>query len=158
MNVQNTFKDTINEVAFRINDDSHINDVISRLIGSINQSKIVAPNVKKAINQYFGINSGQKMMVGGYSNRFESKDVNSYDLLLATTIYYLSDLNRYDFNLINYAYNYGLDIGNIITLLLLNNIYDINDFCKKYNLYSDQQYTISTLKKLSALYKIQFNF
>lgn len=158
MNVQNTFKNTIDDFGSKINDGTHVNDVVNNLITSINRSNIVAPHIKKAINQHFGIESGTKLMVGGHGDAYKIKNINSHDILIATTIYYLSDLNRYDYTLINYAYNYNLDIDSIITLLLLNNIYDINVFCKKYNLLGDKHHTIASLKKLSALHKIQFNF
>lgn len=158
MSVQNTFKNTINDFGSKIRDGSHVKDVVTKMIASINQSNIVTPNVKKAINQHFGINPGTRMMTGGHGDAYKAKNVSSHDLLVATTLYYLSDLNRYDFNLINYAYNYNLGVGDIITLLLLNNIHDINAFCKKYSLMGDQYHSIATLKKLSALHKIQFNF
>lgn len=158
INIQNTLKDTINNAASKIHDDAYMNDIVYKLTSSINKSNIVEPNVKRAINQYFGINSGTKMMVGGNGDFFKSKNINTHDLLLATTIYYLSDLNQYDYKLINEAYKYGLEIGDIITLLLLNNIHDISVFCEKHNLKNNEQYTLSTLKKLSALFKIQYNF
>lgn len=153
MSVENNFKKLITNFNLKIQNGSYSNQLVNKLIASINNSRIVGNNVKKAFNEHFNIVSGTKLMIGGNNN-----SNNSLDLLIATVSYYLTDINRYDEKLINYAFDIGLDVHSIIILLFLDNISDIQSFCKMNGLTHDKCMTLTTLKKLSALHRVQFNF
>ena len=76
-------------------------------------------------------------------------------LIILTVIYYLSNLNTYDYRLINITSDLDMPIENMLVLLLLNDIDSIRTFCKQNELNQNITYRIITLKKLSALHKIE---
>ena len=136
-------------------------DVIYQMLYKINGSNIIEQDNKSNLNNYFNFNFNTTNN-SPYSV-FNSKTSNASklsvkELLIVTAMYYLSDLNIYDYKLINQLFNFGLNSSQVIQVLLLNNIYDLTTFCKMNNLSHDNTYTILTLKKLSALHKIQYNF
>lgn len=157
MNIQFPLNKAINDLSATLQNDLVMQHIVSKLVEKINSAKIVKPQYKTAISQYYHSAKSQPVPLAtvGISNL---QNAATKDLLLLATIYFLSDLNDYDFYLINYAFQLGLAPENIIVLLLLNNIYDIEIFCRRYNIYGEGYYTISTLKKLSALNKLWYNY
>jgi hypothetical protein len=131
-------------------------NIVSEITKKIGQSKIIKSEHKNDFDRY--LNSLNKKTVTNNVIISEPQINDETNALILAAIYYLSDLNFYDYHLINYSFQYGLKVDDIIILLLLNNITDIDFFCKEKNLVLNEQQTIKTLKKLSALRKIQFNF
>jgi len=139
-------------------DDAFTNGIVESLIGKINKSNIVTPAHKLKLSSHFGVGSH---MVSTHPIDLIKESIlgASEDRIVISFLFgYLTDLNKFDHKLINAGFNCGLDSGDVITLLILNNIDDINEFCIKRRITSDRYYTIATLKKLSALYKLQHNF
>ena len=153
MDVKISLKNIINDLVSTLDNDFVMQNIVSELVKKINKSKIIKADNKKIINQYFG-NKVTPIEPAKLSNLGNT----TQNLLLQTTIYFLSNLNNYDYHLINTAFDIGLQADNIIVLLLLNNIYDVEMFCRKHNIYGENFYILSTLKKLSAVHKIQTNF
>ena len=165
MSVRITLDNAIHDLRSTLHNDFMMQNIVSQLVNKINQSRIIKSENKLAMNEYFNISNPTIMRPLSYGFKLSTADkkasgnVSIKDALISTAIYYLSDLNHYDYHLINYAFNYGLQPNDIIVLLLLNNIYDIEIFCKQKGLTSkDKYHTIATLKKLSALWKVQYNF
>ncbi|XWV25299.1 putative ORFan [Tupanvirus deep ocean] len=163
MSFRITLDRAINDLRSSLHNDFVMQNIVAQLVGKINQSNIILPQNKYAINDYFNIPSTQikrPLSIGftkpSYGNSGSQPSVKN--VLIATAVYYLSDLNNYDFHLINHCFKFGLQPNDIIVLLLLNNIYDVDTFCKHRGLTMDKYHTITTLKKLSALHKVQFNF
>lgn len=133
-------------------------NIVQQLVDKLNKSSIIKPEHKIKIQNYFiGIQINPTI----FNNTFlgsASEDTERNNLLWRTIIYFISDLNKYDYHLVNASFSSGLDVIDVFVLLLLNNIYDIEIFCKKNFLYGEIYYTIITLKKLSALYKLYHNY
>lgn len=157
MNIQFTLNKVINDLSNTLQNDLVMQHIVSQLVQKINITKIVKPQYKNAINKYYNTYVSHSIKLQPVELT-SLKNAAPENLLLLATIYFLSDLNIYDFYLINVAFNLGLAPENIITLLLLNNIYDIELFCRKNNMYGEGFYAITTLKKLSALHKLQYNY
>lgn len=162
MSVKFTLDQTVNDFKRTLHNDFVMDNIVSQLVGKVNESKIITPQNKSKMSQYFNFNgSTQKKPFRNDLSTFKQNGgsgLSVKNILIATVIYYLVDLNNYDHHLINYAFNYGIGANNIIVLLLINNIFDIDIFCKKFNIVGSNYNTITTLKKLSALHKIQYNF
>jgi hypothetical protein len=131
---------------------SFTQNIIGNLMGKINKSSIVLPTNKLLFNDYVNSNIGRF----GTNNPLE--EISEDSIVVSFLFNNLTDLNKYDYNLINTGYNIGLTSDSILYLLMLNNLDDVNDFCTDHNIHGQKQYNIITLKKLSALYKIQHNF
>ncbi|XWV26560.1 putative orfan [Tupanvirus soda lake] len=163
MSFRITLDSAINDLRSSLHNDFVMQNIVAQLVNRINQSNIISPQNKFAVNNYFNIPTSQlrRPMTIGFSKPSTEKtsgESSVKNVLMATAIYYLSDLNNYDFHLINHCFNFGLQPNDIIVLLLLNNIYDVDTFCKQKGLTMDKYHTVTTLKKLSALHKVQFNF
>ena len=166
MSARITLDNAIHDLRSTLHNDFMMQNIVTQLVNKINQSRVIKPENKLAMNEYFNISNTTVTRPLSYGfnklSTFDKKtsgNISVKDALISTAIYYLSDLNHYDYHLINYAFNYGLAPNDVIVLLLLNNIYDIEIFCKQKGLASkDKYHTIATLKKLSALWKVQFNF
>ena len=157
MNFQTILNNSINDLSSTLENDFVLQQIVARLVEKINQAKIIKKEHKYTINKYFSSYSGKLTDL----KTIEMKNINTSDpktLLLLTVVYILSNMNIYDEYLVNYLFNIGQAADAVIVLLLLNNIYDIEIFCKRYNIGSDGFYNISTLKKLSELHKLQFNY
>lgn len=141
------------DMKLALNNEYIMQLIVAELARRINHSKIIYPEHKLKFNHYF--ESINKIK---FDCMYIKNLSNVHYLLINAAIYYLSDLNYYDYVLINYAFDYGLDVEDIIMLLLFDNIYDVEVFCHWKNLINDHFYNILTLKKLSALWKIQYNF
>lgn len=152
------FSKLIDDTKSAIDNDLIMKKIVMQIAKKINQSKIVKMEYKKSFDQY---SQNEKILMPEskhtllINNSIYHADTSA---LILSAIYYLSDLNFYDYQLVNYSFEYGLKIDDIIILLLLNNIKDIEYFCKEKKLISNEKYNIETLKKLSALYKLQFDF
>jgi hypothetical protein len=165
MSLGSILNHAIGDLRYTLNNDFVMQNLVAQLVNKIKLSNIILPQHKATINEYFKFGTqSQKYSLQVHVPKPSTQGSNVItkgsikDLLVSTAIYYLSDLNNYDYHLINYGFNYGLGANDIIVLLLLNNIYDITTFCQKYGISRDKYYTISTLKKLSALHKLQYNF
>ena len=166
MSIRFTLDRAVNDLRHTLHNDFMMQNIISQLVDKINRSKIITAQNKYAINSYFNlpVSSMQKkyplntQIMALKPGSLISGESSIKNLLIATAIYYLSDLNNYDYHLINHAFNYGLRANDVVVLLLLNNIYDIETFCTLNQLTGHAKHSITTLKKLSALHKIQFNF
>lgn len=166
MSIRFPLDQAINDLKFTLHNDFVMQNIVSQLVDKINRSGLVEPQNKLAMNNYFNFTgrAERKYPLSAQITSFKPGYVKPQgessvkNLLIATAIYYLSDLNNFDYHLINRAFNFGLGANDIVVLLLLNNIYDIETFCKMKNIMNDRLYTIMTLKKLSALHKVQFNF
>lgn len=157
MNFQTLLNNSITDLTHTLHNDFVMQEIVARLVDKINQAQTIKKETKLAISRYF---SGYHMQKT-YLQPVEFKNIQATtprNLLLITIVYLLSNLNIYDEYLINYAFNIGLQPNAIIVLLLVNNIYDIEFFCDRYNIGSDGFYNISVLKKLSELHKLQFNY
>jgi hypothetical protein len=86
------------------------------------------------------------------------KNVSAKDLLVLTVIHYLSDLNQFDMKLMDYCLTNGATTESMLVLLMLNDISSIRVFCKTQNFSANVSYTVETLKKMSALHKLQNDF
>jgi hypothetical protein len=137
----------IHNLPINLHTGSFGKQIVSHLVQQINKSPNVKPNTKQNINKYFDMQSGG----------FSTKNLSADNLLQMTLIYALTNLNRYDFKLINLMADI-LEAPDIISLLLLNNIADIKIFCLKKHIYGDVSYNIETLKKLSVLHNLESNF
>lgn len=155
MSAKFTLNKAINDLANALDNDFVMQHIVARLIDKINRSKIVKAKSKIAITSYFKPYIQEGKLIEYYGT---TSGNNILNILIIAVIYYLSDLNIYDYHLINYSFEFGLEANDIMVLLLLNNIYDINTFCQLRSISGDKYHTISTLKKLSALHKIQYNF
>lgn len=137
-----------NDMISTLHNDAIMQSIVQQLVDKLNKSKIIKPDHKTKIQNYL--------------TNIEIDDFNitktPYDLLWRTLIYFISDLNKYDYHLVNVAFSSGLNMVNVIVLLLLNNIYDIEIFCKKYFIHGETYYTIITLKKLSVMHKLHYNY
>jgi len=149
---------SINDLKQTLNNNDIMYRIVNDLASKIRTTNIVTPANKDLINQYLnrfpGANTNQII----FAEQDKITEVSGKDLLLLTIIYYVSDLNKYDFHLINFAIEYGLTMEDVIVLLLLNDMYSIDRFCKLKGLLGTEYYTICTLKKLSALHKVEWNF
>ena len=157
MNFQTVLNNSINDLSSTLNNDFVLQQIVARLVEKINQAKIIKKGHKYTINKYFSSYRGRISDL----QAVEMKNINTSDpknLLLLTVVYILSNMNTYDEYLVNYLFNIRQTADAVIVLLLLNNIHDIEIFCKKYNIGSEGFYNISTLKKLSELHKLQFNY
>lgn len=176
MNIQSALQDVIKATNSDLQHELIMKHLIYELHDKIVKSPLVTPNIKNAISAHFGYRDSSKLNVPYNLNAAQMykttpppiyrkpvdvaqlKNTDMKDILILTTIYYLSDLNKFDYKLINEAANMGLSTENIITLLLLNNIYDVKTLCEMNKIGGDALYRITTLKKLSALHKVQYNF
>jgi hypothetical protein len=156
MSVRIILNNAINNMSYGDNDSS-INSIMYSLVRNINNSTIIQNRYKQNINSYFN-----QMFDGTTPTSLPSAsavDKSSVkNILMATTAYFLSDLNKYDFNMINSAFDLGLSASDVITLLFLNNYTDILSFCQINNIRSMETNNILTFKKLSAMYKLHYNY
>lgn len=100
-------------------------------------------------------------MRGGSGQSLKNKHINTdnvTDMMVSIASYSMSNLNRYDYILVNKSIDYGLNVEETIELILIDNLDDINNFCNKKSIHGDTRHTLVTLKKLSALYKLQYSF
>jgi hypothetical protein len=156
MSAKITLNNAINDLTNTLNNDFVMQNIVTQLVDKINKSKIITKKKNFSIGSYFDPYLAHiKTPIERYGIPSNNYILN---LLITTIKYCLSDLNIYDYHLINYLFEYNLQPNNIIVLLILNNIYDIDAFCKLHTLHGDKYHTISTLKKLSALHRIQYNF
>jgi hypothetical protein len=164
MSVRITLDNAINDLRSTLRNDFVMQNIVAQLVNKINGSGIINPEYKSAINEYFNlpkpyvIRPISMALTKPIPDKKSGEPVSIKNILISTAIYYLLDLNLYDYHLINYSFNYGLKPNDIIVLLLLNNIYDIEIFCKQKGLLGDKYHSLATLKKLSALWKVQYNF
>jgi hypothetical protein len=159
MSINLLVNNAVNDLKQTLNNNDIMYKIVQDLVGKLNNTNIVTPENKNSIVRYM-----QNFPLSGNSmnlNVVELKNIETSspkDLLLLTIIYYLSDLNKYDYHLINFGFDYGLTVEDIIILLLLNDIYTIDTFCYSRQIFGSQYYTLVTLKKLSAMHKVEFNF
>jgi len=159
MNFQAVLNNSINDLVYTLHNDFVMQEIVSRLVDKINQANIITKENKYTINKYFSKQGITPLGQSYPQPQFDKKtSVTPKSLLLATLVYLLSNLNIYDEHLVNYAFSIGLRPDSIIVLLLINNIHDIEVFCATYNIGNNGLYNISTLKKLSELHKLQFNY
>lgn len=154
---------SLNSIIGDINPSNYnpvMQSIISQLIEKINHSNVVMPENKIYLNQFFNghIFGASRINRPSFSKQMILNKNNMKDVLISLAAYYLTDLNVYDYKLINYSFAYGLKANDIIVLLLMNNIYDVELFCQQKGIYGDRLHTIITLKKLSAFHKVQYNF
>jgi hypothetical protein len=159
MSINLLVNNAVNDLKQTLNNNDIMYRIVQDLVGKLNTTNIVTPENKSSIIRYmqnFPLDSNSLGL-----NVVELKNIENSspkDLLLLTIIYYLSDLNKYDFHLINFSFDYGLTVEDIIILLLLNDIYTIDVFSHSRQIFGSQYYTLATLKKLSAMHKVEFNF
>jgi len=153
MSVRITLNSAVGDLSRNAFDNNIAHNLLYQVMRKINVSNVVKPENKSMLNNYFSVSSQNVS-----DTPIDISRLSAQDQLLITATYYLSDLNNYDFTLINSAFDFGLGVSDVIVLLLLDNIYDISTFCNKHGLVADFHHTIATLKKLSALHKIQYNF
>src|ERR1700761_6518482 len=108
MNFRITLDNAINDLRSTLHNDFVMQNLVGQLLNKINQSNIIHPQNKYAINEYFNIPNSQMkkpMTIGFVKSSFPKDSGESIvkDVLMATAIYYLSDLNNYDFYLINHC-------------------------------------------------------
>lgn len=154
---------SLNTIIGDINSSNYnpvMQSIISQLIEKVNQSPIVMPENKHYLNQFFSghLFGAPRITRPSFSKQMTLNKNDMKNILVAFAAYYLTDLNVYDYKLINYLFAYGMKADDIIALLLMNNIYDIELFCQQKGIIGDRLHTIITLKKLSAFHKVQYNF
>lgn len=155
MSAKFTLHKAIDDLKSTLQNDYIMQKLVEELLKKITRSKLIIKQNKEAIKTYFGL---AETKYPCHQSKICPVGFDIKHLLIMTAIYYLSDLNKYDYYLINYGFSYGLEANKIIILLLLNNIHDINMFCQLNHLVGDRYHTIATLKKLSALHRVQYNF
>jgi len=151
----------LNDLFDSLHNDLVTQNLVGQLLNNILQSNVVDPKYKKIIKIFYKKFKTISQKLGPLSQLTRIRTIQNLHgekMLVALAIYYLCDLTKYDYHLINYCFKIGLDTENIIVLLLLNNINDINYFCQKYRLDNYKSQHIATLKKLSAYHKLLFNF
>ena len=122
------------------------NLIHQKILNNINNSDLISDQIKYRIN--FGNHSNLNNI---RLQNYLSTQNDTQDLLLC-------ELNHYDAKLITLLVKHNVDLDIIITLLIMNNRQDINYLCQKMINNRDICHNILTLKKLSALYKIENNF
>lgn len=157
MDIKNILNQAMDNFKNSEQKDPTIQTLLIEIADKINKSPLVSPQNKIIINDYLTITGIQRPMTMFPSKRRFTTTTDK-NILLTLSLYFITDLNKYDFYLINYALNFGLNPNDVINLLFLNNIRNIDDFCKQHKLYGDKYFTITTLKKLSALHKVNYNF
>jgi len=170
VSINNIVNGAINDIHSTLQNNDIMFQIVEELVDRLKKTNIVTPGNKEQIGRYLthlsksrpigiGIKS-INLLDSGLINPgiFDNIGSDPKNLLIMTVLYYVSDLNKYDFHLINYAMENNISVKNIIVLLLLNNTYDINRFCYINSITGQRYYTILTLKKLSGLHKVENNF
>lgn len=149
MNIESSIGKIISDMSDTLHNDYIMQKIVDELAKKIYQSRIVKPIYKNKIMEY----------KNEFINKCECKNMNYVSKILSdTVIYFLSNLNIYDYNLINILMDSGLAAEHIIAILLLNNINDIEQYCDSLNMNPDMYYKTATLKKLSALHNLKNNY
>lgn len=149
----------LSNVNFNTNDTNTMYFVVDQVMQNIRGNPAIEKNNMNKFNQFWDKFSGKFDNTTINPVNMQNLDASSSkDLVLLAVAYYLSNLNTYDFNLINYCNKVNMDTSDIIILLLLNDMQTINNFCKVKSIHSQSYYVILTLKRLSALHKVEYNF
>jgi hypothetical protein len=159
MSVRILLNNSIRDLTHSLNNNDVMYQIVQNLMGRLNTTNIVKPTHKDYVYKYlekFPSASSQTTLKPVEMSAIQQSSPT--DLLLIAMIYYLSDLNKYDFHLINYVMDRSMSIEDVIVLLLLNDIHSIDKFCQMKGLLGSPYYTITTLKKLSALHRVEWNF
>lgn len=150
----------LNGVFTKLNINAYDENTMNFIINSIVNKVDGNPNVNENKQKQFK-NLMSEMSSQGSVNPIDMSNisnVSSSDLALLAVSYYLSNLNKYDYHLINYCDTIDMTVSDVIILLLLNDIYSIEQFCNTKSCKTDCKNMIITLKRLSALHKVEFDF
>jgi hypothetical protein len=156
MSINTMLRNAIESTAPLMTNEYVAQNIIPELVEKFNKMPDVTDQNKYLINQFY-----QQMRTNKSTTPKESVNVmagGSINVLQQAIAYYLSNINKYDGILVNYAVSYGLNMDKIIVLILINNIDDLKFFCRINNLNHEQTHTVIKLKKLSELYNLQHNF
>lgn len=157
MDVPSLLRKAIKDMDAALDNDLVMQHIVANLAEKIRNAKLVKKEYRHIIDRYYKTHRGKEIPLETIKMT-ELKTSQPKDLLFLTVIYFLSNLNQYDYMLINLVFEIGLRTDNVIVLLLLNNINDIEAFCSKNKILGENCYAITTLKKLSALHKVIHNF
>lgn len=153
MNIESSINKIIDDMSDTLNNDFIMQQIVAILAKKINKSAIIKPQYKIKIKEHIESHGIYVIPKCDCNNMlYPSK------ILLRTIIYFVSDLNVYDYNLINFLFDASQNPADVIIVLFLNNITDIKTYCIMHDMNLNETQTIITLKKLSALYKLKYNF
>lgn len=152
MNMRSMIGQSIEGASRIVNNRFLKENITPYIISKINESSLVADKSKDKFNKY--LKGGFKVKVPSISS-LSLREMPGQDILIMALIYYLADLNQFDYQLINLSTNIDLSVEDIILLLLIDNINDINIFCKQRAIYGVYYYLVTNLKKMSAWHRLQ---
>lgn len=167
MSYHYVFQNSISDLKRTLNNNDVMFYIVQQLMSSLNSTPIVEPQHKISFTNFwnrFSTNNSPKQYSLSMNNDLQPvaiDDVNrssTSNIAVLAVVYYLSNLNKFDFHLINYCMRVGLSVEDVIILLLLNDIHTIEVFCRSKNIHSQSYMMIVNLKKLSALHKVENNF
>jgi len=158
MEFQGNINDTISSLTKNIDTSFIRKSVVPKLISNINKSNDVSSDAKNKLSRQFSnLGSNELRQIRLSSLRGGGDNVTKEALEVIIT-HFLSDINKFDAKLINLLSNANIDGNVIITFLFVNNIDDIKGVCTSNNIGGSLCQNVITLKKLSALYRIEHNF
>ncbi len=157
MDFQKSISDMITNLTQNVDISLVSDSIIPKLIDNINQSSTVKQEAKNKLNAKFNNTGFQLKQIRLSSLRGGGEEVTK-EALEVIIAHFLSDINKYDAKLINLLSDANVDEKVIVTFLIVNNLDDINAVIRDNNISSNLAQNIITLKKLSALYRIERNF
>lgn len=150
MDIEPLVKEIHHEFNSMLDNEFIMEEIIKELLEKILQSKSIDEKNKMFI-------------IDAIKNYYQEKEKKHYQekdnkLLITIVLYRINNLNYYDYILIDHLLKQLFSIHDILTVILIDNLSDINAFCSKHKMSSSDCSTIVTLKKLSALWNLQHNF
>lgn len=158
MSFGHVLDNTINRLTARLHDGVIFSKVVTELVNKIDKSPVVTLENKDAFKNYYARRKSNSRHASSDPTGSKSMYGGADPIVMGALVYYLSNTNKFDDILVNKASMFGLGVDDIITLVILNNIHDIKQFCYGKRLTAEQASTLITLKKLSALHNLEHNF
>lgn len=157
MNFNTLVSKTVDDVLYGMQSDHTANKLIKGAVSSIINSNHISTSTKKKFIDF-------SSQIKGGSTRIKGIDISKMnkaiprDILIISLFSRLNILNKYDFKLINYAADFGIDVQKIIVLLLIRDIVTFNDFCLRNSISGIAYHNFLQLKRTSELHYVTYAF
>lgn len=157
MNFDTLVSKTVDDVLYGMQSDHTANKLIKGAISSIINSNHISKSTKKKFNDFSSQIKGGSPGIKGIDISKMNEAI-PRDILIISLFSRLNRLNGYDFKLINYAADFGMDVQKIIVLLLIRDIITFNDFCLRNSISGVPYYNFLQLKRSSEQHYVTHAF